>query len=94
MLSIRAKYIHQGSEDVPCTACLAHPRIPEATPCVIHDVEHHLFGHSVPVCGVGSLPKETDYAPVAKDYCMDGTGWPMGQPAMPLVLSSSSAYWI
>jgi hypothetical protein len=46
---------------------------------VIHDVEHHLFGHSVPVCGVGSLPKETDYAPVAKDYCMDGTGWSMGQ---------------
>jgi hypothetical protein len=42
----------------------------------------------------GYLPKEMTYASVAKDYCMDGTGWPMGQPAMPLVLSSGSAYWI
>jgi len=56
-------------------------------PCAFHDVEHRLFGHSVPVCGVGSLPKEMDYALVAKDYSMDGTGWSKGQPAMPLVLS-------
>jgi len=42
----------------------------------------------------GYLPKEMTYASVAKDYSMDGTGWSKGQPAMPLVLSSSSAYWI
>jgi len=32
----------------------------------VHDVEHRLFGTSVPVCGVGGLPKEMDYALVPR----------------------------
>jgi len=84
---MRAECTSHWSEDVPSTARLTHHGCSEAIPCAFHDVEHRLFGHSVPVCGVGSPPKEMDYALVAKDYSMDGTGWSKGQPAMPLVLS-------